>query len=283
MWAIWSSCGTLIVLNLCNVVTPAYGWHAIWWVAAAFLAVASVLCILFLKMPKAPVQARQTGGPAAVSSGAAAWGTCLKNPAVLGTCIVLFAAIFCMSMYTTYYTTFLTQARDVSAVEANTYMTIPTYLMIFIALTFGFVMNKVANKNHPKLQLAGMVFCLVGGLGMWALPTASMDIAAVLFLAIGMQCVGPLVHNIVPEAVEPSAIPIGMGMLSFGSGLGAMVAPVVGGLAVDASGGNWTMLTVAAGVVALIGIVAAFVVIVKLPAENEKEICVMQAVQKAEA
>lgn len=278
LWAIWSSCGTLIILNLCNVVTPLYGWHANWWVAAAFLGVASLLCILFLKMPKvasAPVPV--SGKSAAPLSNAAVWSACLKNPTALCTCLVLFASIFIISGYTTYYTTFLTQARDVSASDANALMTIPTYLMIFIALTFGFVLNKVANKDHPKLQLAGVCLCLVGALGMWTLPTVAGDLAAVLFMAVGMQCVGPLVHNIIPEAVDPSAVPIGMGMLSFGSGLGAMVAPIVCGRVVDASAGNWAMLAIPSGIVAAIGIGAAVVVAATLPAAQRRRVRAMQA------
>ncbi len=267
LWAIWSSIGTLIILNLCNLVTPAFGWQANWWVAVAFLVVAFILCFFFLKMPGTDTaQGRQN---AAAQKKKGAWGECLKNPAAICICIAFFASIFGWGVYTTYYPTYLTTSMGLPSTEANSISSIHTYLMIFIALTFGFVLNKVANRNHPKLFLMAIVLDLIGFVMIWTMPSIPLDIVGILFAAAGMQCCGPLAHNLIPDAVPPEAVPIGMGMISFSSGLGGVLGIQICGGIVSATS-NWALVAVPTGGVAAVGIIAAIVVVAKLgkkPAE----------------
>ena len=54
IFSLWVSLGMLCVLNICNIVTPLYGWQAVWWVVAALLGVALILVAAFVKEDGAP-------------------------------------------------------------------------------------------------------------------------------------------------------------------------------------------------------------------------------------
>ena len=267
LWSIWSTVGTLIILNLCNVFTPSFGWRSNWLVAAALLAVALVLNLLLCKVQSDQVkstrnaEARQSGAPQQKKKGA--WAECLKNPACICICIVFFAAIFAFQTYLSYYPTFLQGTLGIPSAEANSISTVHTYWMIFLCLTFGFALNKIANRHHPKIFFVLTFFVVAGGTLMWNMPSIPFDIVAILLCGTGMQLIGPMAHNLMPDAVEPRAVPIGMGLISFASGLGAMLGPVICGQVVDATG-NWGLMAVPVGVVSLIGVAAAIVVLRKM-------------------
>ena len=262
LWSIWSTVGTLLVLNLCNVFTPLFGWQSNWLVAAAFLAVAFVLNFLFCRVESDRGKAARNAvskKDGASCKGKGSWGECLENHACVCSCIVFFAAIFAFNVYTSYYPTFLQGTLGIPSAEANSVSTVHTYWMIFLCLTFGFALNKIPNRHHPKIFFALTFFVLAGGTLMWNMPSIPLDIVAILLCGTGMQLIGPMAHNFVPDAVSPAAVPIGMGMVSFASGLGSMFGPIVAGQVVDSTG-NWGLIAVPVGIVALVGIAAAVVV-----------------------
>lgn len=49
LFSLWVPAGMLCILNICNYVTPLYGWQANWWVVAALLGVALVICSFLVK------------------------------------------------------------------------------------------------------------------------------------------------------------------------------------------------------------------------------------------
>lgn len=51
LWGLRTALGTLIILNVCNAITPLYGWQANWWVSALFIGIALVLVYKFVKIP----------------------------------------------------------------------------------------------------------------------------------------------------------------------------------------------------------------------------------------
>ena len=264
LWSIWSTAGTLAALNLCNVFTPLLGWQSNWLVAAALLLVASILNFLFCKVESDQAEPLHD---AAVGQGGqtkpkGAWGECLRSPACVCICLVFFSSVFAFDIYAAYYPTFLQGTLGIDAAAANSVSTAHTYWMTFICLTFGFVLNKIPNRHHPKIYFVAIFFTSVGGMLMWNMPTIPLDIVAILVCGTGMQIVGPMAHSLMPDAVSAKAVPVGMGMISFASGLGSMAGPIVAGEVVDLTG-NWGLLVVPVGIVALVGIVSAGVVLKK--------------------
>lgn len=266
LWSSWNAMGALIMINLCSIVTPALGWRANWWISAAFLAVSLIACFLFLKTPSdvfVHVSGREQDAAKASSKGT--WGKCLRNPAAVCICVVMFCSMFGFTIYESYYPTFLLATTSLSSAEANTVSTVHTYPMILIALTFGFLLNKVPNRVHPKLLLLAILFCIIGYTMIWVMPTIALDVVGILICATGMQFIMPLVPSLMPDAVDEDTVPVGMALLSFFSGLSAMTSPMVAGAIVDAAS-NWVLVAIPSVAFAVIGVAAAVIVIVKMRA-----------------
>lgn len=266
LWGIRTAIGTLLILNACNFITPAWGWQANWWACAAVEILALVLCFFFLKLP--PVhkvakenQDKDTTHEAKGGKKQGAWAKCLKNPAVICIFIINFAQFFGFSVYGSFYPTYLSSFAGIDPAQANQIGSIHTYLMIFIALTFGFVLNKIPNKHHPKLLVPAIAMSLVGNIMLWTMPSIALDIVGILLCAAGTQFLGPLDHNLIPDAVEDDApsVAIGMALLALSASSAAIIATLVCGRIVDATGGNWAMLAVPTAGIALVGFFAALV------------------------
>lgn len=274
LWALWTTLGTLIILNLCNVFTPAFGWRINWLVAAAFLAIAFILNFLFCKVEgdrvKAAKNAENKLSKASKVRGQSGWGECLKSPALICTCLVALGAAFAFNVYLSYYPLFLHTTLGISSAQANSVSTVHTYWMIFLCLTFGFVLNKIANKHHPKIFFALTFFSLAGGVLMWNMPTIPLDIVAILLCGTGMQLIGPMSHNLIPDTVSSRAVPIGMGMVSFVGGIASLMSPLIPGRIVDLTG-NWSLVAIPVGIFALVGVAAAIVVLKKMYKSSANE------------
>ncbi len=261
LWSLWSPVGTLIVLNVCNIVTPQFGWQANWWVVAAIVAVAFVLVFIFLRLPAEGTQvaAKSSNKP----KQKAPWSKLLTSVVALCICGVFFAAQFGWQAYLSYFTTYLKDVVGTTAVEANSIVSIPTYVMIAVSLSFGFLLKKIPNKFHPKLLFVAIIILLIGVTTMWNAPIVGLAVAAISIAAVGMQSVGPLVHDLMPDAVPKTMVPMGMAMLSFSSALGGTFGPLACGMVVDSTS-NWGLVAIPMGIVAALGIAAAVVVIVKM-------------------
>lgn len=277
LWALWTTLGTLVILNLSNVFTPAFGWRSNWLVAAAFLALAFVLNFLFCKVARDQVKAHHTtwhqqhkrlsaqrGAAGSLSSKSkGGWGECLKNPALIGTCVVVLGAAFAFNVYLSYYPLFLQSTKGISPAMANSISTVHTYWMIFLCLTFGFVLNKIPNKHHPKIFFVLTFFSLAGGILMWNMPTIPLDIVAILLCGTGMQLLGPMSHNLAPDTVSPRAVPVAMGMVSFVGGIASLLSPLIPGRIIDLTG-NWSFVAIPVGIFTVIGVGASIVVLKKM-------------------
>ncbi len=265
--SIWSCAmvlGTWVILNAENLITPVFGWHANWWAVVIFYAIAFVLNFFFLKLPKHDSGSGSNQGKAQQKT-KGGWGQCLKNPALICLCIILFAVSFGLKVYTAYYPTYLQSVFGLTSAVANSVSTVHTYEGVIIGLTFGFVMNKVANKNHPKLLLFACVCAMIGFSLMWEMPNVVLGVVAIIIGCLGSKCANPLCRNLVPNAVSAAAlVPIGMSCLSFCSGASGILAPMISGAVVDATG-SWAAVAVVTGVTGLIAVIAGIVVIKTMP------------------
>lgn len=299
LWSLWAATGTLLIMNVCNAVTPQFGWQANWWVSAGLLIVALVLAFIFVRVPEkkmrptvavkaqkaassasavepvrsvSPVAGGQSSDVARVATqggtrskrNSGGWGEILRNPAVVCMALVYGASSFGFTTYFTYYTTYLTGFMGVPAIEANSICTVHTYLQILIALTLGFILAKVPNKKLPTFLLAGIVVSFIGSLMLWSMPTIPLDIVAILLVCGAISFIGPLARTIIPDATRACVVPVGMSLLSLAVGVTQFVSPIICGSIYDSTG-SWAMLTIPCALVTLVGIICAVVVIKTMP------------------
>lgn len=280
IFSLWVPSGMLCILNICNYVTPLYGWQSNWWVVAALLAVALVICSLLVKDPKpeSPDQAADMaqaiaeeggegkraedaagvdGEPAA---GGSLWLRGMKSlgPWCLG--IAFFSYSVGLGAYNTYFPTYLTQTFGMEAAAANDVMSVSMAAMMVVGLLWGAVMNRVPNRYHGAMLVASTAIYCVAMVVQFNLPSVSLAVPVVVFVGAASQLVAPLIYDVLPETVDPELVPVGMSIAAFGCGLGTVLTTVICGVFVEAFG-TWSSLVAPLAIFGLIGLLACVVVL----------------------
>lgn len=280
IFSLWVPSGMLCILNICNFVTPLYGWQSNWWVVAALLAVALVICSLLVKDPKPelPDQAADTvrsfaeeggegkraeaaaGAEHAPSSGGSLWLRGMKSlgPWCLG--IAFFSYSVGLGAYNTYFPTYLTQTFGMEAAAANDVMSISMAVMMVVGLLWGAVMNRVPNRYHGAMLVASTAIYCLAMVVQFNLPSASLAVPVVVFVGAASQLVAPLIYDVLPETVDPELVPVGMSITAFGCGLGTVLTTVICGVFVETFG-TWSSLVAPLAIFGLIGLLACVVVL----------------------
>ncbi len=280
IFSLWVPSGMLCILNICNFVTPLYGWQSNWWVVAALLAVALVICSLLVKDPKPelPDQAADTvqafaeeggegkrpeaaaGAEHAPSSGGSLWLRGMKSlgPWCLG--IAFFSYSVGLGAYNTYFPTYLTQTFGMEAAAANDVMSVSMAVMMVVGLLWGAVMNRVPNRYHGAMLVASTAIYCLAMVVQFNLPSVSLAIPVVVFVGAASQLVAPLIYDVLPETVDPELVPVGMSIAAFGCGLGTVLTTVICGVFVETFG-TWSSLVAPLAIFGLIGLLACVVVL----------------------
>lgn len=280
IFSLWVPSGMLCILNICNYVTPLYGWQSNWWVVAALLAVALVICSLLVKDPKPelPDQAADTvqafaeeggegkraeaaaGAEHVPSSGGSLWLRGMKSlgPWCLG--IAFFSYSVGLGAYNTYFPTYLTQTFGMEAAAANDVMSVSMAVMMVVGLLWGAVMNRVPNRYHGAMLVASTAIYCLAMVVQFNLPSVSLAIPVVVFVGAASQLVAPLIYDVLPETVDPELVPVGMSIAAFGCGLGTVLTTVICGVFVETFG-TWSSLVAPLAIFGLIGLLACVVVL----------------------
>lgn len=280
IFSLWVPSGMLCILNICNFVTPLYGWQSNWWVVAALLAVALVICSLLVKDPKPelPDQAADTvqafaeeggegkrleaaaGAEHAPSSGGSLWLRGMKSlgPWCLG--IAFFSYSVGLGAYNTYFPTYLTQTFGMEAAAANDVMSVSMAVMMVVGLLWGAVMNRVPNRYHGAMLVASTAIYCLAMVVQFNLPSVSLAVPVVVFVGAASQLVAPLIYDVLPETVDPELVPVGMSIAAFGCGLGTVLTTVICGVFVETFG-TWSSLVAPLAIFGLIGLLACVVVL----------------------
>jgi len=282
LFSLWVPAGMLLILNISNYVTPLYGWQSNWWVVAAMLAVALVVCSLLVKGEPKTQEQPASVSPDQLSSyeegqsfsavsdqlvpaeeeqsskGGGVWLRGMKSmgPWCLG--IAFFSYSVGLGAYNTYFPTYLTQAFGMEASTANDIMSISMFVMMIVGLVWGAIMNKVPNRFHGAMLVGSMVVYLIAMVAQFNLPSLSLAVPVVVFVGLASQLVAPLIYDVLPETVDAELVPVGMSITAFGCGLGTILTTVICGVFVETFG-TWSSLVLPLGVFGALGVAASFV------------------------
>ena len=263
LFSLWVPAGMLCILNICNFVTPLYGWQANWWVVAALLGVALVVCSLLVK--DGADGALEEGGAVKtepVVDGVQAgerglWLRGVKSPGPWCLGIVFFSYSVGLGAYNTYFPTYLTQTFGMESAAANDIMSVSMMTMMLVGLIWGVVMNRVPNRFHGIMLVVSAALYCVAMAVQFNLPSLSLAIPVVTFVGLASQLVAPLIYDVLPETVDPELVPIGMSIAAFGTGLGTILTTVICGVFVEMFG-TWSSLAIPLGGFGLLGVAASF-------------------------
>lgn len=268
IWTMWIALGGVLINFLApflmvpgegtNFLTggPNLDWHPLFWFGIAFAAVALVLVIVGVRVPKAELMAAVAGSDNVKISDA------FKNGYVWLCFVMVLCFAFSFSCYTSEVVAYLQAAVGMDPAAAQSWNGILNIIGIAAGLIIGFILNKVS--DHTKALVAIFVLTVAACLAAFAFSTVTLAICSMFFFGLAVNMVMPAIFtNVQWVSKSPAVIAAAFGICAIASnGGGIPAAPVMG--AMIEAGVDWFMLGVPPAVVSAVGLVCAIVFSIKL-------------------
>lgn len=229
IWTPWVPIGNIIMLNLSNPISNAFGgWQAVWWVGAAYALIALVAWVALYKGPEMPILDDDEIAEAAVAKGDTAPDA--GKLAILNPTMWLVAIAFCAfniiqnGSLNTFYPTYLTEIHSFGAAEASFVTSVVTILGILGGPLGGLLSDKFRTRRWVIL----VSFVAIAVACIWLFSWGS---TWQLWLAIAICGLlgGALPSNIyasVAEIMGPKDTPVGQAIATFMQNIGNFVGGI---------------------------------------------------------
>lgn len=251
IWATWVPVGGILSFVIAPPLAAAFGWQAVWWFGAGFALVATLLVLLFMRMPPA---LQEWGGP----GGAPAPEPQPLRQALANRDIWLLAFTFGMFNLATmpnntYYPTFLTSVRGYSLSAASLIPSLTMLTVLVFAPLSGVLSDRIGSRkalfSWPFLIVAAYML-LPYNLTGWGIP-----LGAVLF-GVFAGAIPTATFSATPALMRrPEQAGLGLAVVSLGQNTGMFVGPILFGLVAERFG--WAPAAYAMIPFLLIGLVSA--------------------------
>ena len=181
----------------------------------------------------------------------------LKNPKMLGTCLLYFATCYGYYMIVTWLPSFLEQERGFTGAAIGIASSVVAFSSVPGALLFSRFSDKFMNK---KVSL--IIFLeIVGALMLYATVVVNSNelliVCLVLYGLFGKLAVDPILISHVADIANPKMITTTFGMFNFCGMTASVLAPYITGMMTDITGTKisgfyLSSLIIVAGIVAML-------------------------------
>lgn len=271
IWATWTACGSLIMLNLFALIIGTFGtWQSVWVFSLVAVALVTVIAVFGIRVDKAEaLSLAQGSAEVKLSKG-------LTNPYVILLCILFICFAFGFSVWAAMAPTYMQTVVGLDMATANGLSSITTVTGIVGSLIVGVILNKC--KNQPGVMLIVMILVgIVMCMELIFTTPLSMVVVAIL-VGLVLNAAPPcFFSNVQWASPDPSVMGAAFGVLAIGANFGGIPAANTIGAIVDATQGNWAMGTIPLAIVATIGIVCAIIFYIGC---SKKALAATDAVQK---
>ncbi|MEG0323610.1 MAG: MFS transporter, partial [Raoultibacter sp.] len=232
IWATWTACGSLIMLNVFALIISAFGtWQSVWVFSLIVVAIITVIAAFGIKVDKAEAMSvAQGSADVKLSKG-------LTNPYVILLCILFICFAFGFSVWAAMAPTYMQAVVGLDMATANSLSSITTITGIIGSLIVGVILNKC--KNQPGVMLVVMILVgIVMCLELVFTTPFSMVVIAIL-VGLVLNAAPPcFFSNVQWASPDPSVMGAAFGVLAIGANLGGIPAANTIGAIVDATQGN---------------------------------------------
>lgn len=246
--AVGSSLGLLVASGLVEVLDTS--WRAPFLAMAVPTALVGLLIARFIREeprreapPRAktdPVDTEQGTGVKAASSDRTPVGKrstlhVLQRPALLWLCVANFCSLYGFFLILTWLPYYLQNVRAMTTVQSGLVSSIVLWVSIPSALILSTLSDRLFSRRWTMVALLGLA-----ALAMVMIPyvesSASLIALLVLYGIVGKLTVDPIMVASVAEAVPDDVSAGAFGFLNFAGMIGSVLAPVITGAIVDATG-----------------------------------------------
>lgn len=241
----YAGIGNLMMLQTSNLVVPAWGWHALWWVLLVIIVVVMLLFVAFVKPgPGEAIVNAERNKPKAER---ASFRDVLKCPEVW----MLTLVYLCFGMGVRGYAPFMSmifqEQCGVSAAVANNLSSVLTFISIFGAMLGGIIYAKAGKKRGTALPI--IVFLSLGMIFLgFFIQSPEIAWIYVVFCGLFRPMVPGAITSALPE-VSPSPAVLAFAVSIFtavGQFCGGMLGPYMVSIA-QTIGGSWKAVCVPVG------------------------------------
>lgn len=246
VWAMWVPVGGLLMYLVAPTLAAAYGWAAVWWLAAAVAAVGLVAYAVVLR------RAGMTG--AGQGSGSSAEAVTELRTGLGGRDVWLLSLSFALfataaSAPNTFTTTFLAEERGLDLTTASLLAGLVLAGAAIGSILGGTVSDRIGSRRRV---IVGGLILFAGLLALPFLADGALIPVSLLCLGLAMGAVPAAVFASAPEVVpNPHLTGAGMAGIMLGQNAGFVIGPFVFVVLLPAL--SWAGTAAIFGLVALLG------------------------------
>jgi predicted MFS family arabinose efflux permease len=263
IWNTWMPVGAILAFAVVPPVVAAYTYKGAWWFTTIFAAVALVLCLFLVRMPR-PEETQSVPAPGndeAPNAPKVTLGTALNNRNVWFAFAVILCFGICINIVPTYYPTFAVTNGIMGELQISLTMTVENFFSMAWGLATGLILDRLSNR---KLMFTWPMFVVAALFLVLFRMTSVVTIYLWLFAgyAAFSAFVITSVYTCVPELMHsPAETAYAMGMVAMGQNFGIFIGAPLVGMVAGAAG--WQAAGISIAAILVIGAVFAFMI--KLP------------------
>lgn len=235
-------------------------WRLLLFASGALGLITALLFQRFLKSSKSIEKSSSTEDVQAVNTDEEKTSiiSILKNPKMLGTCILYFGTCYGYYMIVTWLPSFLEQEKGFTGAAIG----LASSLVAFTAVPGALVFSKVSDKFMNKKVSIALILEVLAAITLLGTVLVNSNelliICLVLYGIFGKITVDPILVSHVGDICNPKVRTTSFGMLNFFGMSASVVAPYITGMLSDMTGSKITGFYLSA-VIILIGILAMII------------------------
>ncbi len=260
IWNNWMTIGSILAFSIVPILVAHGTYKSAMWFSTIYAAVALILCLIFMRMPKAGESLAETEDKEAQPAiqEKVTLGKALSHRNIWFAMIVALCFGVSANILPTYYPTVMPAAGILSASGAAQVLSIQNVFGVGWGLVAGFILDRLSNR---KLMFSWTMIALAV---LFIFPFRLTHV----FLIYGWMFVSGFFAASIPASLfatvpeimsRPGEASYGMGMLTMGQNFGMFIgAPIIGRIA---DGSNWAFASACVTPVLIIGAIFGFIVI----------------------
>lgn len=255
IWGVWFTVGVMMSTIFTPMIYASVGWKGIFWFSAILLVVATILVVIFFKMPKVPESVVEHGTDEQQKELEAAGGkkTYWKSAIVVGCTFLAFEIVY--MTWSSFYPTYGQEVQLLSIAASSKIPLVVTLVTVPMGIIWGIVCDKTVRAK--EILIAGFaalfVICafMLWGNGenmglVWA--------GNILYAAIPVAAIPVAIRLLITaEAMTPKKTDLALTFMTLTTSLGGFFGVFFGKLVVATS---WHTAGFALACVSILGLIA---------------------------
>lgn len=225
IWATWVPLGSFLVFNIASSLESLFGWRSLWWMGAILSLLAFIVFIFKVNEPESSNREKDIN---INFDGEISYIKSFKNWKIWLLSIIFAGLMFCVMSFTTWMPVYFEQNLSINSRLANFYVSLSFLIGIFSILFTGWLLTKIKKKSRI-LVISSIVLAIMYPL-CFRIKSYVFILPFIVIMGIFPSSIPTTIFTITPNTMpSESLVGLGMGIVTLGQNLGAMIGPPIVG------------------------------------------------------